>query len=324
MILNFKTRREARSHCWKMHLPLTSISKSTRGGSHPWQVLQEETIFAVGKDYRLVDIEGFTNNGKNTANKVQAKQINEYLNGVINITRKEGDGKFHFKVPAGVVMSMIRAWEAKYFVEVKPTKAKKPKAAKIVKVEVAKTPVNDLDSALDGGVNLAPTAPVAKPAVQPVVELTPKAFVEQRGYTLVDERGFLRAHNRNEDIVKWAKDNTNGIFVVVSVDWDGDARLVTDHRIIPVIKHSERKFFRELGAGNVPVTKPAPAAPTKPLIAVDVDAQKAKEKRDRVIMNAAQDVEDALKEHQDAIQNLQQAARKVRVAAQTLANVSRA
>lgn len=323
MILNFKTRREARSHCWKMQLPLTSISKSTRGGSHPWQVLQEETIFAVGKDYRLVDVEGFTNNGKNTANKVQARQIQDYLNGVITITRKEGDGKLHFKTPAGVVMSMIRAHEAKYFVEVKPTKAKKPKAAKIVKVEVAKTPVNDLDSALDGGVNLAPAAPVAKPAVQPVKELNPTNFVEQRAYTLIDERGFLKAHNRNADIVQWAKTHTNGIFVVVKTDFDGDARLTTEHNVIPVIKHHERKFFRELGAGNVPVIKPAPVAPAKPSIAVDVAEQKAKEKHDRAILKAAQDVEDALKEHQDAIQNLQQAARKVRVAAQTLANVSR-
>lgn len=84
MILNFKTRNEARKYCWKWNIPLKNIKKHNDGSNHPWRVTTEETMFKVGRDYKLVDVEGFTEGGKNRANKVQAEQINAHLNGVIS------------------------------------------------------------------------------------------------------------------------------------------------------------------------------------------------------------------------------------------------
>lgn len=72
--------------------------------------------------YKLVDVEGFTNDGKNTANSVQAKQINKHLDGVVTITSRNGD-TYTFDAPVGVAMFTLRAWEAKYFTEVAPAKA---------------------------------------------------------------------------------------------------------------------------------------------------------------------------------------------------------
>ncbi|UIW12696.1 MAG: hypothetical protein [Enterobacter phage ENC19] len=193
MILNFKTRKEARDYCWKWSIPLKNITKGS--GSHPWTVRTKETRFETGKDYKLVDVEGFTDNGKNVANRVQAQQISKFLNGVVNITIRDGD-RYTFDAPAGVAMNTLRAWEAKYFTEVAPAKAPAPKRTKkpkpVGKPSVAPAPAKpDLDSELDGGVNLAPatTEPVAKPvAPQPAtVEAMPYNFVAGRPYVLVDE-----------------------------------------------------------------------------------------------------------------------------------------
>lgn len=164
MILNFKTRNEARKYCWKWNIPLKNIKKHNDGSNHPWRVTTEETMFKVGRDYKLVDVEGFTEGGKNRANKVQAEQINAHLNGVISLVSKDGD-KFRFKSPANVAMDVVRPWEARFFKEVasvanaKPKKAaaaKRPTKVTPVKPEIKPAPVEDLDAVLDGGVNLAP------------------------------------------------------------------------------------------------------------------------------------------------------------------------
>lgn len=310
MILNFKTRKEARDYCWKWSIPLKNITKGS--GSHPWTVRTKETRFETGKDYKLVDVEGFTDNGKNIANSVQSKQIHQLLNGVVNITSRNGD-RYTFNAPAGVAMNTLRAWEAKYFTEVAPAKAPAPKRAKkpkpVGKPSVAPAPAKpDLDSELDGGVNLAPvTEPVAKPAApQPAtVEAMPTHFVAGRPYVLVDEAGFLRSDTANKRIVQHIKNN-NGIMVLESVDGDGDASITQD-RTLPYIMHRERKFFRELGTGN-PANTPA-------VQTVDI----AKQQRDKEIIEAAQAVEDALAEHQKAIEVVTQKARAVREAAAKLA-----
>ena len=311
MILNFKTRKEARDYCWKWSIPLKNITKGS--GSHPWTVRTKETRFETGKDYKLVDVEGFTDNGKNIANSVQSKQIHQLLNGVVNIASRNGD-RYTFNAPAGVAMNTLRAWEAKYFTEVAPAKAPAPKRAKkpkpVGKPSVAPAPAKpDLDSELDGGVNLAPvTEPVAKPAApQPAtVEAMPTHFVAGRPYVLVDEAGFLRSHTANKRIVQHIKNN-NGIMVLESVDGDGDASITQD-RTLPYIMHRERKFFRELGTGKAPVNSPA-------VQAVDVAAQQ----RNKEIIEAALAVEDALAEHQKAIEVVAQKARAVREAAAKLA-----
>lgn len=315
MILNFKTRKEARDYCWKWSIPLKNITKGS--GSHPWTVRTKETRFETGKDYKLVDVEGFTDNGKNIANSVQSKQINQLLNGVVNIASRNGD-RYTFNAPAGVAMNTLRVWEAKYFIEVAPAKAPAPKRAKkpkpVGKPSVAPVPAKpDLDSELDGGVNLAPTTePVAKPAApQPAtVEAMPGNFVANRPYVLVDEAGFLRSHTANKRIVQHIKDN-NGIMVLESVDGDGDASITQD-RTLPYIMHRERKFFRELGTGTVQADTPA-------VQTVDI----AKQQRDKEIIEAAQAVEDALAEHQKAIEVVTQKARAVREAAAKLALLAR-
>lgn len=316
MILNFKTRKEARDYCWKWSIPLKQITKGS--GSHPWTVRTKETRFETGKDYKLVDVEGFTDNGKNIANSVQSKQIHQLLNGVVNIASRNGD-RYTFNAPAGVAMNTLRAWEAKYFTEVVPAKASAPKRAKKPKpvgtpsaVPAPVKPAANLDSELDGGVNLAPTTePVAKPAApQPAtVEAMPGNFVANRPYVLVDEDGFLRSHTANKRIVQHIKDN-NGIMVLESVDGDGDASITQD-RTLPYIMHRERKFFRELGTGN-PANTPA-------VQTVDI----AKQQRDKDIIEAAQAVEDALAEHQAAIVVVTQKARAVREAAAKLALLAR-
>lgn len=316
MILNFKTRKEARDYCWKWEIPLKNITKGS--GSHPWTVRTKETRFETGKDYKLVDVEGFTDNGKNIANSVQSKQIHQLLNGVVNIASRNGD-RYTFNAPAGVAMNTLRAWEAKYFTEVVPAKASAPKRAKKPKpvgtpsaVPAPVKPATNLDSELDGGVNLAPTTePVAKPAApQPAtVEAMPGNFVANRPYVLVDESGFLRSHTANKRIVQHIKDN-NGIMVLESVDGDGDASITQD-RTLPYIMHRERKFFRELGTGN-PANTPA-------VQTVDI----AKQQRDKEIIEAAQAVEDALAEHQTAIVVVTQKARAVREAAAKLALLAR-
>lgn len=316
MILNFKTRKEARDYCWKWSIPLKNITKGS--GSHPWTVRTKETRFETGKDYKLVDVEGFTDNGKNIANSVQSKQIHQLLNGVVNIASRNGD-RYTFNAPAGVAMNTLRAWEAKYFVEVSPAKAPAPKRAKkpkpVGKPSAAPVPAKpDLDSELDGGVNLAPvtTEPVAKPAApQPAdIEAMPTHFVAGRPYVLVDEVGFLRSHTANKRIVQHIKDN-NGIMVLESVDGDGDASITQD-RTLPYIMHRERKFFRELGTGKA-------AADTPAVQTVDI----AKQQRDKEIIEAAQAVEDALAEHQKAIEVVTQKARAVREAAAKLALLAR-
>ena len=311
MILNFKTRKEARDYCWKWSIPLKNITKGS--GSHPWTVRTKETRFETGKDYKLVDVEGFTDNGKNIANSVQSKQIHQLMNGVVHIASRNGD-RYTFDAPAGVAMNTLRAWEAKYFTEVAPAKDPAPKRAKkpkpVGKPSVAPAPAKpDLDSELDGGVNLAPvTEPVAKPAApQPAtVEAMPTHFVAGRPYVLVDEAGFLRSHTANKRIVQHIKNN-NGIMVLESVDGDGDASITQD-RTLPYIMHRERKFFRELGTGKAPANTPA-------VQTVDI----AKQQRDKEIIEAAQAVEDALAEHQKAIEVVAQKARAVREAAAKLA-----
>lgn len=315
MILNFKTRKEARDYCWKWSIPLKNITKGS--GSHPWTVRTKETRFETGKDYKLVDAEGFTDNGKNIANSVQSKQIHQLLNGVVHIASRNGD-RYTFDAPAGVAMNTLRAWEAKYFTEVAPAKAPAPKRAKkpkpVGKPSVAPAPAKpDLDSELDGGVNLAPTIePVAKPvAPQPAtVEAMPGNFVANRPYVLVDVDGFLRSHTANKRIVQHIKNN-NGVLVFESVDGDGDAVIYKD-RSLPFVMHRERKFFRELGTGTVQADTPA-------VHTVDI----AKQQRDKEIIEAAQAVEDALAEHQKAIEVVTQKARAVREAAAKLALLAR-
>lgn len=315
MILNFKTRKEARDYCWKWSIPLKNITKGS--GSHPWTVRTKETRFETGKDYKLVDAEGFTDNGKNIANSVQSKQIHQLLNGVVHIASRNGD-RYTFDAPAGVAMNTLRAWEAKYFTEVAPAKAPAPKRAKkpkpVGKPSAAPVPAKpDLDSELDGGVNLAPTIePVAKPAApQPAtVEAMPGNFVANRPYVLVDEAGFLRSHTANKRIVQHIKNN-NGVLVFESVDGDGDAVIYKD-RSLPFVMHRERKFFRELGTGTVQADTPA-------VQTVDI----AKQQRDKEIIEAAQAVEDALAEHQKAIEVVTQKARAVREAAAKLALLAR-
>lgn len=316
MILNFKTRNEARAYCWKWSIPLKNITKGS--GSHPWTVRAKETRFETGKDYKLVDVEGFTDNGKNIANSVQSKQIHQLLNGVVHIASRNGD-RYTFDAPAGVAMNTLRAWEAKYFSEVAPAKAPAPKRAKkpkpVGKPSAVPAPAKaDLDSELDGGVNLAPAVtepPVAKPAApQPAtVEAMPGCFVADRPYVLVDEAGFLRSHTANKRIVQHIKNN-NGVLVFSNVDGDGDATITQD-RTLPYIMHRERKFFRELGTGN-PANTPA-------VQTVDIAARK----REQLIIAAAQEVEDALAEHQKAIEHVQKAGRAVREAAEKLALLAR-
>lgn len=307
MILNFKTRKEARAYCWKWGIPLKSITKNTNSSNLPWRVTTEETMFKIGSNYELVDVEGFTNNGKNKANVTQEKQIRQHLNGVITIVSKDGD-KFKFKSPECVVMDIVRPWEAVFFKEVKPTVNAKPRIAKPapVKADTVDAVVDDLDAALDGGVNLAP---VEEKVVQ---EAWPTLFVCNIPYVLIDEVGFIYAHSANKMIVDFMKEN-NGILMFESVDSDGDATIKTTKRL-PDVLHRERKYFRELGTGKVP----APAVQV-----VDVTEEVNKNLRERQIIEAAQKVEDALAEHQNAIVHVQQAARAVREAAQELALLSR-
>ncbi|AAX78795.1 protein of unknown function [Pseudotevenvirus RB43] len=307
MILNFKTRKEAREYCWKWGIPLKSITKTANSSNLPWRVTTEETMFKTGRDYELVDVEGFTNNGKNKANVTQAKQIKQHLNGVITIISKDGD-KFEFKSPECVVMDIVRPWEAVFFKEVKPTVNAKPRSAKPapVQADTVDAVVDDLDAALDGGVNLAPVEAVAQ-------EAWPTLFVCNIPYVLIDEAGFIAAHGANKTIVDFMKEN-NGVLTFECVDSDGDATIKTFKRNIPMVMHSERKYFRELGTGKVP----APAVQV-----VDVTEEVNKNLHERKIIEAAQKVEDALAEHQKAIVVVQQAARAVREAAQELALLSR-
>nr|QPX73153.1 hypothetical protein [Citrobacter phage vB_Cfr_Xman] len=308
MILNFKTRNEARKYCWKWNIPLKNIKKHNDGSNHPWRVTTEETMFKVGRDYKLVDVEGFTEGGKNRANKVQAEQINAHLNGVISLVSKDGD-KFRFKSPANVAMDVVRPWEARFFKEVAPVVNAKPKKAKqapAIKPAVTPAPVEDLDAVLDGGVNLAPVE--AK-----LAEAWPGIFVANIPYVLVDEKGFTTEYSlSNKSIVDYIKNNNN-VIVFTHIDSDGDAsvRDSEGRAVIPHVLRKERKCFRELGTGKAPET---PAVQ-----AVDIEAQK----RDQEIIAAAQKVEDALAEHQKAIEIVQKAARAVREAAQELALLSR-
>lgn len=308
MILNFKTRNEARKYCWKWNIPLKNIKKHNDGSNHPWRVTTEETMFKVGRDYKLVDVEGFTEGGKNRANKVQAEQINAHLNGVISLVSKDGD-KFRFKSPANVAMDVVRPWEARFFKEVAPVVNAKPKKAKqapAIKPAVTPAPVEDLDAVLDGGVNLAPVEE------KTFSEAWPGIFVTNIPYVLVDEASFLAGQHvyANEIIVDHMKQNNN-VLVFDFVDHEGDANIKTNGKRLPYVMHYERKFFRELGTGKVTET---PAVQ-----AVDIEAQK----RDQEIIAAAQKVEDALAEHQKAIEIVQKAARAVREAAQELALLSR-
>ncbi|AKR16054.1 hypothetical protein AVU18_gp176 [Citrobacter phage IME-CF2] len=308
MILNFKTRNEARKYCWKWNIPLKNIKKHNDGSNHPWRVTTEETMFKIGRDYKLVDVEGFTEGGKNRANKVQAEQINAHLNGVISLVSKDGD-KFRFKSPANVAMDVVRPWEARFFKEVTPVVNATPKKAKqapAIKPAVTPAPVEDLDAVLDGGVNLAPVEE------KTFNEAWPGIFVTNTPYVLVDEDGFIAAHHSdaNKIIADYMKSNNN-VLVFDFVDQDGDANIKTNGQRLPYVMKRERKFFRELGTGKVTET---PAVQ-----AVDIEAQK----RDQEIIAAAQKVEDALAEHQKAIETVQEAARAVREAAQELALLSR-
>lgn len=304
MILNFKTRNEARKYCWKWNIPLKNIKRHNDGSNHPWRVTTEETLFKVGRDYKLVDVDGFTDFGKNCANKVQAEQINTHLNGVISLVSKDGD-KFRFKSPANVAMDVVRPWEARFFKEVAPVVNAKPKKAKQAPA-IKPAPVEDLDAVLDGGVNLAPVEE------KTFSEAWPGIFVTNIPYVLVDEHGFIAAHHgdANKIIVDYMKSNNN-VLMFDFVDQDGDANIKTNGQRLPYVMKRERKFFRELGTGKVPET---PAVQ-----AVDIEAQK----RDQEIIAAAQKVEDALAEHQKAIEIVQKAARAVREAAQELALLAR-
>lgn len=131
MILNFKTRKEARNYCWKWNIPLKTI-RNTGRGSCPWTVQANELkTFVVGKTYKLVDREGFTTNshgGSNTANTIQARQIEKFLNNEVKIISKTNSDTFKIEHTPEMTFSSLRSWEARYFVEVGAAPVKKTKA----------------------------------------------------------------------------------------------------------------------------------------------------------------------------------------------------
>lgn len=303
MKINFKTRKEARTYCRQWGIPPKDINHLKKGAL-PWEVSKKETVFHVGRKYRLVDVTGFTKVGQNTANVAQATQILKHLDGVVTIVSKQGDRLLIDKVVPEISFDILNPWEAQFFAEValgktKP-KAKKPTEPKpIVQVVVAPDP--SLDDELAGGVNLAP-AVETKPATQ---ERNSAYFVEGVSYTLIDEAGFLNSHYSNANLINYARENTNGLFVVDNVYRRGDADIGHDF----VLFARERKFFREFGTGV------APEPESVSTLVVDVE----KQRRDAEIDKAVAEVESAMAEHQRAIEGVQKAGRAVREAAQKLA-----
>uniref|UniRef100_UPI0032C0AA13 hypothetical protein n=1 Tax=Brucella melitensis TaxID=29459 RepID=UPI0032C0AA13 len=209
MILNFKTRKEARNYCWKWNIPLKTI-RNTGRGSCPWTVQANELkTFVVGKTYKLVDREGFTTNshgGSNIANTIQAKQIEKFLNNEVKIISKPHSDTFKIDHPPEMTYISLRSWEARYFVEVGAAPAKKKKAKpKKANVAASVAPVapatEDLDQMLDGGSAMS-------------VELDPTKFVEGRSYVLVKPQQFKNRCGANPGIKSYTDEHSNGVYTV--------------------------------------------------------------------------------------------------------------
>lgn len=322
MILNFKTRKEARNYCWKWNIPLKTI-RNTGRGSCPWTVQANELkTFVVGKTYKLVDREGFTTNshgGSNTANTIQAKQIEKFLNNEVKIISKTNSDTFKIEHTPEMTFSSLRSWEARYFVEVGAAPVKKTKAKpKKVNVTAPVAPVlpvapvtEDLDQMLDGGSAMS-------------VELDPTEFVEGRSYVLVKPQHFKNRCSDNRSIASYTDEHSNGVYTVYHTNSLGHHQLSKTVETIDsptgnvgyYLVDSERSFFRELATGTVdePVSVSANSA-----IAINVDEAAKKEE----IAKAMAQLEDAVKAHDDALQNLRTASDLVRKAARKVAEVSK-
>lgn len=319
MILNFKTRKEARNYCWKWNIPLKTI-RNTGRGSCPWTVQANELkTFVVGKTYKLVDREGFITNshgGSNTANTIQARQIEKFLNNEVKIISKTNSDTFKIEHTPEMTFSSLRSWEARYFVEVgaapvKKTKAKPKKANVTAPVAPVAPATADLDQMLDGGSAMS-------------VELDPTKFVEGRSYVLVKPQQFKNRCGANHGIKSYTDEHSNGVYTVYHTTSLGHHQLSKTVETIDsqtgkvgyYLLDSERSFFRELATGIVdePVSVSGNSA-----IAINVDEAAKKEE----IAKAMTQLEEAVKAHDDALQNLRTASDLVRKAARKVAEVSK-
>ena len=320
MNMNFKTRNEARKHCWANNIPLKQIQKLS--GSHPWVVSSEEIKFRVGRKYKLIDVENFSKNhsgvGINTINKLQAQQILKHLpEGVEVIGIDLGDDKVRIKTVPGLAFNTLRTWEAQFFVDVTDVKAPaKPEEAPAAPVKAGKAKPTSLDAELDGG----------KPLVENLVtsgEKDPGKFVAGRAYVLVDRAGFTGRVSANHTILKeienvYGKDKPFTVEKCDSKSFPGKdvvsitgcAKTINTTSI--VLFGNERKYFREAGSVSSLVS-----AGEGGIRVVNRDEEEKKQKREAAF--AA--LKTAQENHNAAIDNLRIAATELFAAAEALRNV---
>jgi len=321
MNMNFKTRNEARKHCWANNIPLKQIQKLS--GSHPWVVSSEEIKFRVGRKYKLIDVENFSKNhsgvGINTINKLQAQQILKHLpEGVEVIGIDLGDDKVRIKTVPGLAFNTLRTWEAQFFVDVTDVKAPaKPEEAPAapVKAKAGKAKPTSLDAELDGG----------KPLVENLVtsgEKDPGKFVAGRAYVLVDHAGFTGRVSANHTILKeiesvYGKDKpftvekygSNSFPGKDAVSIKGCAKTINTTNV--VLFGNERKYFREAGS----VSSLVSAGEGVRLVNRDEEEKKQKREAAFAALKTAQE------NHNAAIDNLRIAATELVAAAEAVRNV---
>jgi len=323
MNMNFKTRNEARKHCWAKGIPLKQIQKLS--GSHPWVVSSEEIAFRVGRKYKLIDVPNFSKNrsgvGINKTNQIQANQILKHLpDGVEVLSVDLGDDKVRIKSVPGLAFNTLRTWEAQFFVDVTnatapatdtPAAATKP----VAKKKAAAVDVS-LDAELDGGEVLAQNTVTTG-------EKDPDRFVTGRSYVLVDRAGFLRGAIANSAILKeiervYGKDKP---FVVGKRSGFSESKGAvgvrnccedTHNAAIVLFSDTERQFFREADSVSNLVTTGGEGIRL---------VNRAEEERKQKHEAALEALKQAQENHNAAIDNLRIAATELVNAATALSNI---
>lgn len=318
MKLNFKTRGEARKHCWSMNIPLKNISK-TGAAAAPWVVETNDVGFTVGKTYKLADVAGFirTKYGtENQVNKLQAEQFTNHAPKGVTIKSIDVEEQAAIiEMVPGISFLRLRLDEARFFTEVELTpdaEAKKPakskaKAKKAVAAPVAVNP--DLDAELNGGTPQNPK------------EKKPGNWIVGETYVLVDPKGFANFGTPSNSVLSKSIQKNGGKVKVTSQPQhykghggvyfelaDGTKQTgCTSH----VLFLSERKFFVEADTVRPLVVTSGSAS----VSTVDV----AKQKRDERSKELLAALSKAVSDHSAALAEVSKAATAVRDAAAALA-----
>lgn len=325
MKLNFKTRGEARKHCWSMSIPLKNISK-TGTGAAPWVVETNDIGFNVGKTYKLVDVAGFTRThygSEHRLNKLQAEQFNRHAPGGVTIKSIDVEEQFALIEPVpGISFLRLQLDEARFFAEVEqakpaPASKAKPKKAKAAapvadypeKAKTAPVAVDpELDDELNGGTPQSPK------------EKAPGKWVVGETYVLIDAHGFENCGTGSNKVLSRAIQNDGGKVKVTSkslthsdfggVFFELSTGSKNTRGVSNVLFQKERKYFVEADT-----VRPLVVSDSASVATVDIAKQQHDERSEELLAALAK----AVSYHSTALDEVRIAATAVRDAAEALA-----